>query len=147
MKYLLTLFALFIGGFVAIQGSINSQLGTFLKHPIQAAIVNFSVGLFCLIMMQVILRPELPKMSTLTQIPFYLFLAGMLGALFVSSMIYLIPKIGVTTVLGATVVGQMIIGSIIDHYGFFGLTVHSISPGRIVGIVFLLSGLFLIQRF
>lgn len=64
-----------------------------------------------------------------------------------SSVVILIPKIGVATMLGATIGGQMILAAIIDHYGFFNLTPHPISLGRIIGIIFLIAGIFLIQRF
>jgi len=147
LKYVLTTVALLIGGLLAIQGSINSQLGSYLKHPIQAAFVNFLVGTFCLLLFNLLMRTGAPKMSVLTQIPYYLFLGGILGAIFVSSVVILIPKIGVATMLGASIGGQMILAAIIDHYGFFNLTVHPISSGRIIGIIFLIAGIFLIQRF
>lgn len=147
LKYILTIVALFIGGLLAIQGSINSQLGGYLKHPIQAAFINFLVGTICLLLFNLFMRTGLPKTNVLVQIPYYLFFGGVLGAIFVSSVVILIPKIGVATFLGASIGGQMILAAIIDHYGFFNLTVHPVSVGRIVGIILLIAGIFLIQRF
>jgi len=147
LKYILTTVALLIGGLLAIQGSINSQLGGYLKHPVQAAFVNFLVGTFCLLLFNLFMRTGIPKLSVVTQIPYYLFFGGILGAIFVSSVVILIPKIGVSTMLGASIGGQMILAAIIDHYGFFNLTVHPISTGRIIGIILLIAGIFLIQRF
>jgi transporter family-2 protein len=66
--------------------------------------------------------------------------------MFVTSVVLLIPRIGVTTMLAASIAGQLIIASIIDHYGFFNVTVHPISLSRIAGIIMLLLGIFLIQR-
>lgn len=147
LKYVLTGIALLIGGLLAIQGSINSQLGGYLKHPLQASFTNFLVGTVCLLLLNIILRTEIPKANILTQIPLYLFFGGVLGAIFVSSAVILIPKIGVATMLGATIGGQMIVASIIDHFGWFNLTPQPISVGKLIGIAFLIVGVFFIQRF
>ncbi|MBS2213675.1 DMT family transporter [Carboxylicivirga mesophila] len=147
LKYILTGIALLIGGLLAVQGSINSQLGGLLKNPLQAAFVNFFVGTIILLAINVFAKTDLPAKETIKAIPLYLFIGGVMGAVYVSSAIILIPKIGVATMLGASIGGQMIVASIIDHYGFFNITVHAISPGRIAGIILLIIGVFLIQRF
>ncbi len=147
MKYIYTLIVLGIGCFLAIQGSINTQLTTYLKHPLQGALVNFLVGTLALIGLNFIFKTHMPDWAHVKTAPWYLFAGGMLGAIFVSSVIFFIPKIGVTTVLAASIAGQLIAASIVDHYGFFGITIHTISPGRIIGILLLLGGIFLIQKY
>ena len=147
MKIIYTLIVLLIGTLLAIQGSINTQLTTFLKHPLQGALVNFLVGFMCLVGLNFIFRTQVPDWGQVKVAPWYLFAGGLLGAVFVSSVIFFIPKIGVTTVLAASIAGQLIAASIIDHFGFFGLAVHSISAGRIAGILLLIGGIFLIQRY
>lgn len=147
MKAIYTLIVLLIGFLLAIQGSINTQLTTFLKHPIQGALVNFLVGFICLLALNVIFKTQIPDWGHVKTAPWYLLAGGMLGAIFVSSVIFFIPRIGVSTVLAASIAGQLIAASIIDHYGFFGLNVHQISPGRIAGILLLISGIFLIQKY
>lgn len=147
MKIIYTLIVLVIGTLLAVQGSINTQLTTFLRHPLQGALVNFMVGFICLIGLNFIFRTQTPDWEHVRTAPWYLFAGGMLGAIFVSSVIFFIPKIGVTTVLAASIAGQLIAASIIDHFGLFGLTVHPINPGRVFGILLLLGGIFLIQKY
>ncbi len=147
MKVLYTTIVLVIGCILAIQGSINTQLTTFLKHPLQGALTNFMVGFICLLALNFIFKTQIPDWGHVKTAPWYLFAGGMLGAIFVSSVIFFIPKIGVSTVLAASIAGQLIAASIIDHFGFFGLATHPISAGRIAGIVLLLGGIFLIQRY
>jgi len=132
---------------LAIQGSINTQLTTYLKHPLQGAFVNFFVGTICLIGMNFIFKTHMPDWGHLKSAPWYLFVGGILGAIFVSSVIFFIPRIGVTTVLAASIAGQLIAASVIDHYGYFGVNIHTISTGKIIGIVLLLGGIFLIQKY
>ncbi|WP_016776383.1 DMT family transporter [Anaerophaga thermohalophila] len=145
-RYIFILAALLIGGFLSVQGSINTQLSSFLKHPLQASLTNFLVGTVILILLNIILRTSLPSIAEMKSVPWYLFLGGAIGAMFVTSVVLLIPRIGVTTMLAASIAGQLIIASIIDHYGFFNVTVHPISLSRIAGIIMLLLGIFLIQR-
>jgi len=147
MKAFYTVFVLIIGFLLAIQGSINTQLTTFLKHPMQGALVNFTVGFICLLALNVIFRTQIPDWGHVKTAPWHVFAGGMLGAIFVSSVIFFIPKIGVSTVLAASIAGQLIAASIIDHFGFFGLAVHQISAGRIAGIALLIGGIFLIQKY
>ncbi|WP_321288760.1 DMT family transporter [uncultured Sunxiuqinia sp.] len=146
MKIVYTIIVLLIGCLLAIQGSINTQLTTFLKHPMQGALVNFMVGFVCLVGLNLIFRTQIPDWEHVKAAPWYLFAGGMLGAIFVSSVIFFIPKIGVSTVLAASIGGQLIAASVIDHFGLFGLTVQHISPSRIAGILLLLGGIFLIQK-
>ncbi len=146
-KYILVAIALLIGGLLSVQGSINSHLGAFLKHPLQAAFVNFFVGTIALFVLNIVLKTEVPGLKELAKGPFYLFFGGLLGAIYVTSVVVLIPKIGVTSMLAASIAGQLIISSIIDHFGFFNVPVHPISIGRVAGIVLLATGIFFIQRF
>ncbi len=146
MKLFYTVLVVCIGCFLAIQGSINTQLTTYLKHPIQGALVNFVVGATTLLALNFIFRTQMPDWAHLKTAPWYLFVGGLMGALFVSSVIFFIPKIGVTTVLAASIAGQLIAASIIDHFGFFGLSAHPVSISRILGILLMLVGIFLIQR-
>ncbi len=147
VKYIYTLIVLFIGCFLAVQGSINTQLTTYLKHPLQGALVNFLVGTIALVGLNLVFKTQVPDWGHIKTAPIYLFLGGCLGAIFVSSVIFFIPKIGVTTVLAASIAGQLIAASIIDHFGFFGISVQQITAGKIIGIVLLLGGIFLIQKY
>jgi len=145
-KYIFISAALLIGGFLSVQGSINAQLSSFLKHPLQASLTNFLVGTVILILLNILLRTSPPSIAEMKSVPWYLFLGGAIGAMFVTSVVLLIPRIGVTTMLAASIAGQLIVASIIDHYGFFNVTVHPVSLSRITGIIMLLLGIFLIQR-
>lgn len=145
-KYILILIALIIGGFLSVQGSINAHLSSYLKHPLQASLTNFLVGTVILIVLNMVLRPGIPSGAEMKSIPWYLYLGGAIGAMFVTSVVLLIPKIGVATMLAASIAGQLIIASIIDHFGFFNVSEHPFSLSRAIGIIMLLGGILLIQR-
>ncbi len=43
--------------------------------------------------------------------------------------------------------GQIILSIIFDHYGFLGNEIHLINPQRILGVVLLITGAAIIQKF
>ena len=146
MKIALVSLALVLGTLIAVQGSINANLGRSLNHPLQAAMVNFLVGGAVLVMINLFIKAPFPDWPAIKSIPTYLFIGGVLGAIFVSMAIILIPRIGVANTLGAALVGQLIMSVIIDHFGWLGAQAQSLSPARIAGVALLLAGLYLVQK-
>lgn len=143
----LILMAILVGGLIPIQSSINAQLGQLAKHPLLATFVNFLGGTIVLaIIIFVIVKPNIPSLSEAKNIPLYLYLGGILGITFVSTIILLTPHIGITNMLTGAIVGQIVISVILDHYGWFNLPVHAISWQRISGIILLLLGTYLTQK-
>lgn len=143
----LILMAILVGGLIPIQSSINSHLGQLLKHPLLATFVNFLGGTIVLsILIFLIVKPNFPSLSEAKNIPIYLYLGGILGVTFVTTIVLLTPHIGITNMLTGAIVGQIIISVIIDHYGWFSLPIHTISWQRISGIIFLLIGTYLTQK-
>lgn len=145
MHYIYFITALFAGALMPLQGAMNARIGSHLHHPMQATLVSFLIGLiFCVIYVLAISAP-LPNLKTLATIDWKLYLGGILGVFFVTVMLMLIPKIGFANVVTAVIVGQLVVSVLFDHYGFFGNAVISLNPYRIIGVLLLLVGLYLIQ--
>ncbi|WP_439134898.1 DMT family transporter [Pseudomaricurvus sp.] len=146
MNYLFLLAAVIAGAMLPIQGALNSRLGVSLDHPMQATLVSYLGGvIFCLVAL-ILLHREIPEVRRLASVDWYYYCGGFLGAVFVSGMLLLMPKIGVTNMLAAAIVGQLLMSVFLDHIGGFGNPVFKITYTRIAGIALLLAGLYLIQR-
>lgn len=143
---ILLLIAAIAGGIIPFQGSINAQLGQLMKHPLQASLISFTGGVLTLLIVLLILRPELPSRHLLTSIPWYMYLGGVIGAVFVTTVLLLVPQIGITNMLAAAIVGQLVISAVIDHFGILDVPVHPVSLARVGGILLLIGGLILIQK-
>ncbi len=139
--------AIIIGGFIPIQGSINTKLASYFNHPLRASFISFLVGTLTLIIINLFVKESLPSFERIFRMPFHIFIGGILGAFFVTSMIFLIPKIGTAALLGASVAGQMLVSIVIDHRGLLEVPVHPASILRLAGVLLLFSGVYLIQRF
>ena len=146
MQFVFIAMALAAGALMPIQGSLNARLGSFLHHPLQSSLTNFVVGSLVLVILLLGIRTPWPSYATLAAVPPHLFLGGVLGAIFVSTVLILVPRIGVLNVLAAAVVGQLLVSILIDHFGWFGVPIQPVSLTRLAGTLSLVAGLFLIQR-
>lgn len=79
-------------------------------------------------------------------VPWYALGAGALGVALVSAISFAIPRIGVAATVGLVVAIQIIMAAWLDHYGLLGASVRLFDAWRLVGIVFLLLGAWLVLR-
>jgi bacterial/archaeal transporter family-2 protein len=76
----------------------------------------------------------------------HLLLGGVFGAIFVGSSLFFIPRMGATAMIGSFISGQLLCSVVIDHYGLMGMNTHPVSLTRVVGVILLFAGLFLVIR-
>lgn len=143
----LILVAILVGGFIPLQTSVNTMLGSYMKTPLIATFFNFFVGLILISgIILVFYRNQIPSIQELKQVPWYGFVGGSMGVLFVSTIVILTPKIGVTNMLAGALAGQLILSVFFDHFGWFGMPQHPISVQRVLGIAFLILGVIFSQK-
>lgn len=145
-NFLFIILAVLIGGIAPIQGGINSQLGKLLNHPMQATFISFLGGVLTILILLLIININFPAAAEMKKIPWYLYIGGVFGVVFVTVVIVLMPKIGATNLVVAIIVGQLVMSVIVDHFGLLKVPVHEISWTRLVGIVLLILGVFLVQK-
>ena len=133
------------GSFLAIGAAANARLRTTLQSAIAAATINFMVGSLTLTLLILLGIFGTQHLDRLTQVPWWAFLSGLLGAVYVTLNTIIIPKLGLTTTALAVVCSQMTGSLLIDQWGWFGVTPHPISPARIVAIALLLIAVALTQ--
>lgn len=80
------------------------------------------------------------------ELPWYVFLAGVSGLVVLAAISYLIPRVGVTPAMMLIIVGQILIGGILDHYGWLDAAVRHFSFTKAAGIVIMLFGAYLATR-
>jgi transporter family-2 protein len=65
----------------------------------------------------------------------------LLGATVVFNTILCVPHIGVLPTLMAMILGNLIMGCVIDHFGWFGIPVTLFTWRRFLGVLLVLLGL------
>lgn len=148
MNLLLPLLAFAVGMLLPFQAGINAQLKGFLGNPVQAALLSFTVGTFLLLLLAVALRLPVPSGKVLAGIPWWAWVGGgFCGAIYITMIILLTPRLGASTAFGLIIAGQLIMSIALDHYGMVGFATHPVNLWRIVGVVLLIIGVILIRRF
>ncbi|MEH2251251.1 DMT family transporter [Nostoc sp.] len=143
---LFLVFALLAGTMLPTQAGINAQLAKQLGHPLLAATVSFSFGTLALLLFTVMSHLSLPALGRLIQIPWYLWLGGLLGVIYLTATIVLAPLLGAATMIGLIILGQMLAAITLDHFGLVGFPVHPLSLWRVVGVILLITGVVFVQR-
>jgi len=143
----LLFFALIAGTFFLLQAGINSNLGMFLDHPVKAAFVSFVVGTIVLFIWILTIRKPWPSFLSINRSQWWIWTGGLLGVFIVMISIMIAPRIGVTVFFSLVIKGQVLASLFLDHYGLIGFDQHPINFLRLVGVLFLLSGVVLVRIF
>lgn len=137
--------ALAAGAVLPFQAAANANVGHALGHPLWGAATSLSISLAVILPILVAVKAPLPNFAAAFQGPWWLWMGGVMGALYVASATVLVPKLGAGGFLVAVVAGQMIAAVLVDHFGLMGLDVKPINAMRVVGVLLILGGVFLIQ--
>jgi len=83
------------------------------------------------------------KLTQWRSVPWYALGAGVFGLVVIGAISYMIPRIGIAASITAIVAGQLLVGTILDHFGLLGAAERSLDPTRIVGLAVVLTGVWL----
>lgn len=139
--------AIIAGVMLSTQAGINAQLRTAVGDPVMAALVSFLVGTAALLIYVLIFNKEnAGLMDSLKDMSLYKWTGGLIGALYVTGVIIVAPRIGATNTAGLIVAGQILFALFLDHYGLLGFIQHSISYMRVAGALLMIAGVFMILK-
>ncbi len=135
----------FAGGLVALQAPINSMLGKAVG-TFAAASVSFVIGTVALVGITVFAGGGFGDLSEVRNLSWYYLIGGLLGAIYVTTVLVSVRTLGAGGVTAATITGQLTTSVIIDRIGILGLTERPLSAGRVLGVALLALGTFLVVR-
>ena len=133
------------GCFIAVQAAANSAFRESLDSPWYAAFFSITRTMVCAVLFLICLSPPHPTGGIHSTTPRWNWIGGPLGAAFVLSGTLLVPRLGTATFLAAAVAGQLTCALIIDHFGLMNINQHSISLGRLLGVVLVVSGVLAVK--
>lgn len=146
MHYLFLLLAFLTGIGVSVQAGVNASLRHVLANPVLAAAVSFGSGFVTLILMLLVSQTTLPTAEAIRQVSWWKWTGGLIGAVYVTTVIISVPKIGAANLLSLSVAGQLIAAILLDHYGLIGFSIHPANVWRWLGVVLILIGVWLVVR-
>lgn len=147
MSWLLLPIPVAAGAALTTQFAVNAQLRTVVGGPVIAAAISFFVGTVALVAAALVVDRHVPEVSAVTSSPWWVWIGGLLGAVFVLASIILTPRLGAAPTVGLFLAGQILASIIIDHFGLLGAAVREASLPRLLGLALVLAGVFLVQKF
>lgn len=128
---------IFAGFLIPFQTSINTRLRFNKQSTILSTIISFLGGLLLTILVMLFnketLLPNITDASTVI-------ISALLGVLFVSGSIVVFDKLGATQTAILPVIGQVIAGLTIDHFGLFNSTITPITFSKLIGTLLVVIG-------
>lgn len=134
------------GALIAIQGPINATLGRALGSSVNASFISFLVGTIALGIIVGVLRAQ-PNWESARALPWWAWLGGLCGAVFVTAATFAAPRLGVATMLTLAIASQLITAIAIDNSGAFGIARHAVSGGRMLGVALVVVGAILVRKY
>lgn len=149
MLYIYYLLSLVSGFALTLQVGINGELRSKIGNPILSSLISFAVGTLglAIVFFSAVLNGSisLPTANHIKSTSWWMFLGGLLGAFYIFTTIFASPKIGFANMFSLVICGQIILAVIFDHFGLLGNQVHLLTPVRALGIILLISGVYIIQ--
>ena len=79
-------------------------------------------------------------------LPWYMLGAGVFGLILYLTLSHTVPRVGATAAICLLIVGQLLAGMVIDHFGAFGIAVRTFDVNRLVAGGLLLVGAYMMVR-
>lgn len=137
-----------VGGMmVPFQTSINNKLSAFTQSSIYTSTISFGVGALFLLVLNIFTNPHTLTMQFLSEQSFhyYWFTGGMIGVIFLTGNLLLLPRLGASLTVVISLTGQMVMGVIIDAFGWFDAPIQALTIYTMFGILLLVIGIVLMN--
>jgi transporter family-2 protein len=131
---------------ITTQAGINTQLKIAVNNQWIAAFISFLVGTIILGTYILITRQATPSIGQLQQIEVYKYAGGLLGAFFVTVIIFSVQRLGSANTFALVIAGQLLMALLYDHLGLFGFKQSPINWAKVLGVLMLIGGAWLVNR-
>lgn len=132
--------AFMAGMMLPFQAASNGAVGKALGHPLWGALVSLVVSLMLLLPLLWLMKVPAPRIGAALQGPWWLWIGGVVGVLYVASAAAFVPRLGAGGFIVLIVAGQMVAAVAIDHYALMNLPPRPIGFTRVAGVLLLLIG-------
>jgi transporter family-2 protein len=136
---------LFAGIGIPIMAALNAGLGTRLQSPALAAAVLFLVAMVTSLSYLLLVK-GVPMSFSAPSTPFYYYLGGLFVVFHVLSVTWIAPHFGIGNAVSFVLLGQLLSMATIDQFGLMGAPQMSLTLPRLMGLFFMMIGVFLVVR-
>jgi transporter family-2 protein len=133
------------GGLIALQAPINGNLGRAIGTW-QAAFLSFALGTLALAVVAALAKGGIGRIGDAGGLSWIYLTGGVLGAIYITSVIVTVGTLGAGGVVAATIAGQLAISVVVDQFGLLGVERQPITVAKVAGVALLAAGTYLVVR-
>lgn len=131
-------FSIIAGIFMSIQGVFNTRLSNKIGLWETTTVVHATGLIFSVILLIFFGSPDFRKLKDVNKL--YL-LGGVLGVIIVFSVMKGISIIGATYTTALLLISQLLIATLIDHFGLFGSNQVKLDLTKVAGLAMMIGGI------
>lgn len=146
MNYIYILLAFLVGIAITVQAGVNANLRQAMSNPILAAAISFGSGFVALVLLFLASGAQSPSTEAIRQVSWWKWMGGVMGAVYMITVIVSVPKIGTANLVSLSVAGQLLAAVVLDHFGLLGFAIHPANGWRLLGLVVIMAGVLLVVR-
>ncbi len=128
---------------VGVQTPIANVIGKKVGSASSSVVIHVS-GLVFSVIVLILYRGE--NIQNWRALPWWAYLVGVFGVILYLTINVTIPRIGTAAAISLIIIGQLITGTVVDHFGLFGNDIHLVDGGRLLGLLLLVTGSYLVIR-
>jgi transporter family-2 protein len=147
MSWLLYVFVVVAGALNTVQSGQNATLNKALGQPLIAALVVTLANAVIYAAAIPFVGIAWPEAGRIASVPWWAWLGGAFGGVYVLAMIFVADKVGAAAFTGLTVTAAIVTSIALDHFGWVGFQVHEAGIWRLLGAVLMIAGLGLVCLF
>jgi transporter family-2 protein len=134
------------GCLVGMQAPVNARLSASVGK-LQAATFSFLVGTLALVLITAVAaRGGFANLRHVSAVPWWALIGGLFGAVYVAVALATVTTLGASGLTAAVITGQLVVSAVIDRFGLLGITRQQLTTSRVVGLLVLALGVFLVVR-
>ncbi len=138
--------AVVVGMAISAQPPLNALLSRAVGNAFGATMISIAVALVSITVLVLFTGLGDVSRATLTSVPWWVYLSGLVGALFVASGVVIAPVTGALVFFTCVVAGQLLGSVLTDHFGAFGLDIRPITIWRFFGLVMVFAGAIIVTQ-
>jgi transporter family-2 protein len=113
--------------------------------PVLAALISIAGGTFAQLLVW-LASGNRPGTAPFAALPWYAWLGGLYGAIYVAVAAFAAPRIGLASLITIGIAGQVLMAMWLDHIGALGLPREPVSLARVAGALLVVTGVVLVRR-
>lgn len=133
------------GSCIALQAAANGAMKHQLGDGRYAAFFSICGTIVTAALFMLAVRPTPPSMEALREAPWWTWIGGPLGAIFVLAGATLTPRLGAAAFVTAMICGQVVSSLLLDHFGLMNVPQQGLTMSRIMGGVLVVGGVILVR--